>query len=488
MAPSPRLRPSGGHHKASWAETPSPVPLGHRPWVDGRSAPRTGRCADRCGRPGTTTYPRSVAPTPIRSPAVQDESAPTTVDLFCGGGGLSLGFMATGFRTALASDMWGPAARTIGANFGDHAPFLHADARDLTRNDVLVKAGLDAAPDVVMGGPPCQGFSSAGVRRDSDPRNTLVGTFAELVAEIRPRAFVFENVEGFLTAADGRYVMALLDPVIEAGYSVHVRKLNVANFGVPQFRKRVLAVGVLQGGIEFPAPTHFARGAPGTARVGSYQLPPTPTMAEALADLPTAAKSSPGYPTDHYERRIGAEDLRRILSLLPGSTMRDLPIEMQHASYQRRANRRVSDGTPSERRGGAPAGLRRLRADEPAKAITSAASREFIHPSYDRPLTLRECARLQTFPDSFEFHGTQSDKATLIGNAVPPVFAAVIAGVVMASRGSGASGHPDTSGSGRLLSFSSTVAEGMSPALGAVTELVTRRYGLDTIGTLWERL
>src|SRR5690606_12779965 len=100
---------------------------------------------------------------------------------------------------------------------------------------------------------------------------------------------------------------------------------------------------------------------------------------------------------------------------------RDLPQELWHGTYSRRANRRVSDGVPTDRRGGAPAGLRRLRPDQPSKAITSAAPSEFVHPLEDRMLTLRECARLQTFPDEFLFAGSRSERAVQIGNAVPPV-------------------------------------------------------------------
>src|SRR5258706_14860618 len=117
----------------------------------------------------------------------------------------------------------------------------------------------------------------------------------------------------------------------------------------------------------------------------------------------------------------------RARRLKQGQRMRDLPEELWHESYKRRAYRRVMDGTPLEKRGGAPAGLRRLRANEPSKAITGAAINEFIHPTEDRPLTVRECARIQTFPDNFVFVGSRRDRAQQIGNAVPPDFAAAIA-------------------------------------------------------------
>src|SRR5690606_4977217 len=141
---------------------------------------------------------------------------------------------------------------------------------------------------------------------------------------------------------------------------------------------------------------------------------------------PAQNGSAPPLP-DHTFRPPSEVDLMRYRALRPGQTMRDLPKELWHRTYRRRAYRRVMDGTPTESRGGAPAGLRRLHPDEPSKAITSAASSEFIHPIEDRTLTLRECARIQTFPDDFMFSGTSAQRALQIGNAVPPILAARVA-------------------------------------------------------------
>ena len=145
----------------------------------------------------------------------------------------------------------------------------------------------------------------------------------------------------------------------------------------------------------------------------------------------------------------------------PGQTMRDLPKELWHDSYCRRAYRRVMDGTPTERRGGAPAGIRRLMPDAPSKAITGGALSEFLHPSEDRNLTLRECARIQTFPDDFAFRGTCAEQAQLIGNAVPPLLAAAIARSLAADL---RAAKPNE-GKGQLLSFVPTLSKGMSPIL-----------------------
>lgn len=403
-----------------------------------------------------------------------NQEAITSIDLFCGAGGLTLGLASVGVATALASDNWEPASATFQQNFPGIS-FLPADASELTPQDLLAKSGLDAPPSLIVGGPPCQGFSSAGARRSHDGRNGLVAVFARLIAETRPAAFVFENVEGFLTLDSGSFVTDLLDPVIEAGYFVHLRKVNVANYGVPQLRKRVVGIGFLGAPPPFPTATHSARGAPGVHRVGAG-LPATPSVADALTGLPPAGTSSESSPSDHIAKPSRGADGERARALAQGQTMRDLPPEFHHASYQRRANRRVADGMPTEKRGGAPAGLRRLRADEPSKAITSAAPREFIHPTEDRPLTLRECARLQTFPDWFEFSGSQAHRATLIGNAVPPTFASSLSGPLVEFLLENPS--VPSAGTGRLVSFEPTVAEGRSPALQAVTELIMGRYGL----------
>jgi DNA (cytosine-5)-methyltransferase 1 len=272
----------------------------------------------------------------------------SVADLFCGAGGLSLGFRAAGFNVVWAADNNDAAVRTYRANLGDHV--------------VCQSITVDTDPPevaVIVGGPPCQGFSSAGMRRPGDTRNTLVTCFAQIVARKRPLAFVFENVEGFLTAEGGKRVLDLLIPLVAAGYWIHVRKVNAANYGVPQHRKRVIAVGGLGWEPSLPEPTHSAHGVPG-ARLAATYLPPTPTLQHALADLPPPSTQKPGMPTGHFYRPLVGVDLERAKALKPGQTMRDLPAELWHDSYRRRAYRRVMDGTPPERRGGAPAGIRRL--------------------------------------------------------------------------------------------------------------------------------
>jgi DNA (cytosine-5)-methyltransferase 1 len=393
---------------------------------------------------------------------------PSLIDFFCGVGGMTLGFSRAGFDVAAAFDNWDCAVQTYGWNFGDH----------VQQTSITEELELPDAT-VIIGGPPCQGFSSAGARRADDHRNTLVAVFARLIAQRKPRAFVFENVEGFLTGGSGRFIFDLLDPLIEAGYRIHLRKVNAANYGVPQHRKRVLGIGGLGWDPTFPSPTHSAHGAPGALLAGT-RLPLTPSLREALAGLLPARIGTNG--DDHNCTALGGMDLDRARRLKPGQRMRDLPEELWHESYKRRAYRRVMDGIPVEKRGGAPAGLRRLRADEPSKAITGAAINEFIHPFEDRPLTIRECARIQTFPDDFVFIGSRRDRAQQIGNAVPPRFAEAIARSLLHDLRTAT----DRMRPGALLSFTPTLSTGMSPILDAVTRKVERTYGGKIEqGVLW---
>lgn len=352
------------------------------------------------------------------------------------------------------------AIKTYLANIGSHAI-----AQDLRQSIDLPMA------TVIVGGPPCQGFSSAGLRRLGDHRNTLVSCFAQAIVTLRPMAFVFENVEGFLTSEGGMHVLDLLTPLIATGYRIHLRKVNAANYGVPQHRKRIIAIGGLGWDPSFPTPTHRAYGAPGSA-LAARHMPNTPTLMDALQGLEVPVTVAPGCPLGHFYRPLDGLDLERARALKPGQTMRDLPRELWHDSYLKRAFRRVKDGTPTERRGGAPFGVRRLRPDEPCKAITSGARSEFIHPYEDRNLTIRELARIQTFPDHFVFVGTAAQQEQLIGNAVPPDFAQAVAQSLALDLQS-ARLHTAT---GALLSFVPTLSTGMSPALAAVSKLVRERF------------
>jgi DNA (cytosine-5)-methyltransferase 1 len=399
-------------------------------------------------------------------------SPPTVVDLFCGAGGLSLGFLRAGFQLIHAIDHWLPAVKTYRLNIGGH----------IIQREILENIEIPRVT-VITGGPPCQGFSSAGRRQGDDQRNSLVSIFAQIVARMKPEAFVFENVEGFFTTANGRYVLDLLEPLLDAGYRIHLRKINAANYGIPQHRKRVLAIGGLGWNPTFPEPTHTAHGAPGSRTV-IRTLPLAPSILDALGGLPSPSNDAQAFPADHDSRQLEGLDLERALLLKAGQSMRDLPEALWHESYRRRAFRRVKDGTPTERRGGAPAGLRRLHPDEPSKAITGGALRDFLHPFDNRYLTIRECARLQTFSDDFCFYGSRAEKIQLIGNAVPPQLAEQIACHVLADL----QNPGKKCSTGELLSFLPTHSNGLSPVLETVVQRVKNCFSLTNKKSLQRSL
>ncbi len=413
---------------------------------------------------------------------------PTAISLFAGAGGCSLGFGQAGYDVRFAADIDLDAAESYRRNFPG-TTFEAADIRQLTAETVLQRIGLKPGElDMLLGGPPCQGFSSAGMKAGDDPRNSLLSHYVRLLEGIRPKWFVMENVEGLLTSGGGLHVRDTVAAFLEAGYSLNVEKVYAQGYGIPQRRKRVLIVGNRLGhDFVFPKPvTRFS---------GSIFRKAEITFATAVGDLPPAAREH-GEPlafreppqnelqdylrgeartvTDHYAVALSEIQLERVRGLKPGQTMKDLPEHLQHESFRRRAFRRVMDGTPVEKRGGAPSGLKRLFTNEPSLTITSAATREFVHPTEDRLLTLRECARLQTFPDSFEFAGSAASRIQQVGNAIPPMLAQAVGEHILreygfAPRYSG-NGHP-------LLRFCLTRSEGMSPALSQTEALLAELAG-----------
>lgn len=397
-----------------------------------------------------------------------------TLSLFAGAGGCTLGFDRAGFDVKYGLDLDSDAISTYQTNF----PNTNAVEKDVcdTTSDWLMDR-LDLKPgelDILIGGPPCQGFSSAGKNFWDDPRNQLLKHYIRLLEDIQPKWFLMENVEGLLTAQESQYINEVARKLVEAGYTIRIHKLYSHWYGLPQKRKRVFIVGN-SGGInfEFPKPTRHGINAVSGPR----------TIMNAISDLPEPAsgESMPlehtnppkndyqeslrdGVVTEHYQTPVSDILRKRIEHLEPGQSMQDLPEELQHDSFDRRSSRRVKDGTPTEKRGGAPSGLKRLRPDQPSLTITGGSHAEFIHPLQDRFLTLRECARIQSFPDWFEFRGSMTSKQTQVGNAIPPLIAEKLANhfaQIMEKHDDA----PYGDGEGELLGFYLTKASARSPAL-----------------------
>lgn len=330
------------------------------------------------------------------------------LDLFCGAGGMSLGLEAAGFELVAAVDNWAPAAESYRQNF-QHT-LLEKDISSFGLPD-LHSASIDpGSVDVVVGGPPCQGFSIQRIGKNEDDRNNLVLQFARIVAEVSPKAFVMENVPGLLGKRGIHLSTELMELFSRAGYDVNKRILDAASYGVPQYRRRVFFVGTRRDlGINyaFPVQTH---------EEGQYV-----SVREAIADLPSPPDDFTAPPGDplHRRMRISQLNLKRLALIPPGGGFEDLPPEMR---------------VPCHRNGASKIGHRnvygRLAPDRPSGTITarfdSFTRGRFAHPWENRNITLREGARLQGMPDDHFFVGTQEEIAAQIGNSVPPPLAAAV--------------------------------------------------------------
>ncbi|MCE2433298.1 MAG: DNA cytosine methyltransferase [Candidatus Latescibacteria bacterium] len=415
------------------------------------------------------------------------DAKPLAISLFAGAGGCSLGFKRAGYNILYAIDINENAVETYRHNFPNTqckmADIMSCDFEKLLKNLKLKTGDLD----ILIGGPPCQGFSTAGMRFWDDPRNGLLKHYVKALAILRPKWFIMENVEGLLTAKGGIYVYEAARAFIKLGYSIRIDKIYAQEYGIPQRRKRTFVIGNSLG-MEFNLPE------PIVPVYGRIFKNADVTLRHTIGELPnpTLDKSSSicysGKPKheweeqlrdgnkklyDHFTPKIEGVQLERIKHLKPGQSMKNLPEALHHESFKRRAYRRVMDGMPTERRGGAPSGIKRLIFDEPSLTITGAAIREFIHPEDNRPLTLRECARVQTFPDWFRFQGNTSEKIKQIGNAIPPLLAEIFAVHLLVNYGFG---ETKCTSSGRLFAHTLTKATAMSPALTKTDNMLQGLY------------
>jgi len=413
------------------------------------------------------------------------KSSNQVVSLFCGAGGLSLGFLNAGLKPIISADVDAYACETYKHNINSNC--LNLDLSQISP-DFFAEILNGTSPFAVIGGPPCQGFSTAGARDKNDPRNQLIFNYLNIVRTLNPRWFVFENVEGLLTSGNGESVHMLVEKFIELGYSLRLEKVNFASYGVPQTRKRVLIIGNNLGlDFEFPEEL-FSFNSGKSKRITNKVF--APSVLEALDGLgaPSANKfdrveyskvnSVSYYDTlmrmDNKENSVThhwcankIHEVEIFSKLASGQSMKDLSPEFWPPSFSRRAFRRVKDGTPTEKRGGAPSGIKRLNGNLNSLTITGSADKEFIHPNENRTLSIRECARLQSFPDCFDFIGTSKDIIQQIGNAVPPIASQHIANHLLNldSKFGSDIGSNSKIRSPSLIGFKLTDSLGMSGAL-----------------------
>ena len=345
----------------------------------------------------------------------------TTIDLFAGAGGLTLGFAlergssgAGCYEPVFAVEHDPAAAATYKTNFGAHVhdgdiefmdPAFYPDA------------------DVVIGGPPCQGFSPLGRDRDPGSRAALNGLWEHFLAAVlqaRPRAFVIENVPEFQRSAQFNELLHRMgtDPFLsQFGYAYGV--LNAADYGVPQTRRRGIFVAARDRAIPWPPPPTHGDGP-------MFEFPYR-TVRDAISDLPAEptteqpAMRPDGSQDLHIRRNPRAKSLQRYRAIPPGGNRFDL-------------QRNRPDITPAcwlNKPTGTTDVMGRMWWDRPALTIRTEFFKpekgRYLHPDQHRPITHREAARLQSFPDAFIFEGTKIDIARQIGNAVPPVLASAIA-------------------------------------------------------------
>ena len=333
------------------------------------------------------------------------------LDLFCGCGGLSYGFEKAGYNILLGIDNDLKALETFELN--------HKGSKSICGDITSITYEKDIKPiigsqkiDVIIGGPPCQGMSLSGPRKLDDPRNSLYLSYIRLVNEIKPKAFVIENVPGLVGLFNGQIKDSIIEKFTEMGYNIKYQILCASDFGVPQNRRRVVFVGLKNGEFVYPEP-----------------LDGVVTCEMALSDLPSLQNDTGTEqaqymtaPQNKYQKLMRcnsdtvhnhiaanhSEKVQKIISLVPdGGNYKDLPEE-----YINSRNFHVA--------------WTRFASQKPAPTIDTG-HRHHFHYKYNRVPTVRECARLQSFPDDFVFLGNKTQQFRQVGNAVPPLMAQAIA-------------------------------------------------------------
>ena len=371
----------------------------------------------------------------------------SVLDLFCGVGGFSFGFeMHEAFQVTAGVDFLEDRLHTFSCNH-EAANGYGQDIRSISTNTL---DNENPRPFIIVGGAPCQGFSSIRPFRNierNDPRNNLIEEFCRITHELQPNWLVFENVVGLITHNKGKTLQAILGAFEEIGYRVSYRVLNTAYYGLPQRRERLIIVGSLKKKLfKWPQPTHWCehRSMAGkqkfvikpSKRFFPLNLKPAVTTYDAIHDLPViaAGEKSSQYRNDIkptlYEKFIRNEANELTLHKATNHSQRMLEII-----------RYSGDNIDSIPKGMVTSGFSscysRINGDEPCVTLTvnfvHPASNRCIHPQQDRALTPREGARLQGFFDTFQFKGTRTQIVKQIGNAVPPLLGKIIANSILES-------------------------------------------------------
>lgn len=359
------------------------------------------------------------------------------IDLFSGVGGLSYGFAHDdSFEIVAANEILPNMAKAYSLNHPT-AKVYAEDIKDF--NAQKIENDLNINPneiDIIVGGPPCQAYSTVGKRLIDDPRGKLFQEYYRVLKEFNPKLFLFENVKGLLSMQGGELLKTILSLFESLGYKVQYKLLNAADYGAPQIRERVVIIGSkLKTDFKYPEPTHY--NPEEMSDLFQQKLKPYLTLEEAISDLPFIKSSEESFeyalePQNAFQKSMrknapeklmdhnspnNNDKLVKIMELLPdGGTPEDLP-----------ENLRPTSGFKNT--------YCRLWWKRPATTITrnlsTPSSSRCIHPKAPRPLTTREGARIQCFPDDYQFYGSRGDRNLQIGNAVPTFLSNAVAKVIL---------------------------------------------------------
>lgn len=349
------------------------------------------------------------------------------IDLFCGAGGLSYGFAHdNNFEIVAANEILPNMAKAYSLNHPSVEVYID-DIKNFGAH--CVKKDLGIVPsdiDIIIGGPPCQAYSTLGKRLMDDQRGKLFQEYYRVLKEFNPKFFLFENVKGLLSMQGGELLETIISLFKSLGYKVQYKLLNAADFGAPQIRERIVIVGSkLKNDFQYPLQTHYGKEEAHGLFGNSLEL--HLTLEEAISDLPFIKSGEESFeyasePQNEFQKmiRISAPKklmdhnaphnnakLVKIMELLPdGGTPEDLPKELRPMSGYKNTYCRLWWNRPST---------------TITRNLSTPSSSRCIHPKAPRPLTTREGARIQCFPDSYKFYGSRSDRNLQIGNAVPTV-------------------------------------------------------------------
>lgn len=359
------------------------------------------------------------------------------IDLFCGVGGLSYGFARDdNFEIIAANEILPDMAKAYSLNHPTVKVYVE-DIKDFGAEKI--EKDLNVKPteiDIIVGGPPCQAYSTVGKRLIDDPRGKLFQEYYRVLKEFNPKIFLFENVKGLLSVQKGELLKTIVSLFESLGYKVQCELLNAADYGAPQIRKRVIIVGSkLKTDFQYPKPTH--RNSEQTLGAFGDGLKPHLTLEEAISDLPFIKSGEESFeyasePQNEFQKMMRASApkkladhnapknnarLVKMMELLPdGGTPEDLPKELRPTSGYKNTYCRLWWNRPSI---------------TITRNLSTPSSSRCIHPKAPRPLTTREGARLQCFPDSYQFYGSRSDRNLQIGNAVPTVLSNALARAIL---------------------------------------------------------